>query len=331
MLFNLLKNKHIYIFIIFFCEASLAYSFTPTDRISAPKDMKPMSRISWAHYHALSNAPSGSPEVNSNQVQASILQPVWMNENQGVQAGLRFGKWSFSPSPSTHVAEHPQIPTLYDTQVSAQFAQSGGNSKLFWGGLQIQSSSNKPFHSIHEVELHSTLAYAFEKKDHSQWSLLLNYANRRPFLNHIPLLGFIYHYSPSDSFRLTLGVPIFGVYWKFAPKWSINYFGLAPWSNRLNLAYSIFGPYQIGAGLQFQQSHYLLADRKDKREQFYYDERKIFLGLKGPISKVFYLDLESGYAFRRQFFFARRFSISPAQPVPLGKAIYLLLGISARY
>lgn len=316
--------------LLFFTGAVLlpfnAPAFFSGERITSPQDTKSQTQISYSGSGLL-----GDADFLSRTYAFQHAQTLYKTDQNVFQATTRLSHWNFTPHPATHVPEHSPLPSLKSYQFGGQGAHLRSNSDLIWGSIHVQSPSDRPFHSMHETEIHSTISYSFKKNANSQWSLLVNYASRRSFLSGIPLPGFLYSYSPTPDFRLMLGVPVLSAFWRFHPRWSILYFGIAPWQSRAQLNYTLFGPFNLGLGAAFLQNHYLLAGRKDHREQLYYDERKMFFNLRGPLSQLLYLDLELGSQWRRRFFLSRRYNSSPAKPIVLGQAFYIAANLSARF
>ncbi|NUN07358.1 MAG: hypothetical protein HUU57_16560, partial [Bdellovibrio sp.] len=62
--------------------------------------------------------------------------------------------------------------------------------------------------------------------------------------------------------------------------------------------------------------------------RLFYDEKKIFIGAKSPLSKSIFADLELGHAFDRAFFTAENYKTNPDNPVDIGNAYYGKLSLN---
>lgn len=85
-------------------------------------------------------------------------------------------------------------------------------------------------------------------------------------------------------------------------------FGLEPWAYSL----SILGPTlnsevsyghrnhpQVFAGFNLSQQSFLREDRVEDKDRLYFQEKKLLLGFRSPLSAQFHGELQGGYVFDR--------------------------------
>ncbi len=267
---------------------------------------------------------SGSTQAWVHQQNANISLPLYRDEKDSWTFSSGFQSLDISPDQSS-------TPNLYNIQFGGTYAhQLEGGKSLSVNG-SFGSASDRPFADSTVNTLSGTILYSFPNGPASSWLLLLNYSNNRPILNNIPLPGIAYTYAPSKTFRGTFGAPFASIYWQFADKWSVTSFTVAPWIIKTSVAYAVVFPMQIFAGVDFSQETFLQYGRSNLKDRIYYDEKKVFVGCKSPLSRTLFAELETGYALNRSMFSAQTYTLSPVNPTDLGSSFYGKLAITAAF
>lgn len=248
--------------------------------------------------------------------------PVFRDEKNAFTLMGRFNRTDVEPA---------TIPfdDLYDIQFAANYTYVFEGGKMLSVTSGFGSASDRPFADTEVNTATATALYTFPQGETGTWTFLLNYSNNRPFLNNIPLPGVAYTHAPSKKFRLTVGAPFAALYWQFADRWSLLAYTVIPWVARLQVGYSIMGPMAVYVGGDFSQNTYLQYGRSNWRERIYFDEKKVFAGIRSPLSRVFYAELETGLSFERRFFFAESYTRSPATAFELDSTLYGKLALTA--
>lgn len=247
-----------------------------------------------------------------------VSAPVYKTETESV--GL-----SFSGSQLRIRPEQNGFSSLYEIKFGANFTQVLEEKRLWSAMVNYGSASDKPFQDRSVNTLGLTALYSMPSDATSSWIFLINYSNNRPILNNIPLPGFAWFFNPSKEFRLVLGAPFAMTHWQFADQWGLNFFALVPWTIKGSIYYKIAPFAQAYTGLDFSQETYYLHGREKKEERLFYDEKKLFVGIKSPLSKTIFADFETGHAFDRSFFEAKNYQIHPDLRTELGNAYYAKL------
>lgn len=225
--------------------------------------------------------------------------------------------------------DQEEVPDLYQFDVGLTYTKMVDGGNMWAVNGNFGSASDQPFENSSVDTLSANYFYLSPKSGTESWLYLVNYSNNRPILNNIPIPGFAYIYTPSKAFRGTFGIPFASMKWDFAEKWTWNFFYLIPWVIKTSVDYSIAGPVKIYTGLDFSQSTYYLVGRKDLKERLFYDEKKVFIGIKAPLSQSYLAELDCGYAFDRRYFSAEEYKRSPDDPINLGTSPYLRFSITA--
>jgi hypothetical protein len=232
--------------------------------------------------------------------------------------------WSASLS-GNELAVNPtqgELSRFYDLKFGLGYTKALENQRIWSASIRYGSASDRLFANSSVTTIGATWFYSKPADETSRWMFLVDYSNNRPILNNIPLPGFAYFYQPSKAFRLVVGAPFASVNWEFADNWGVDGFTLVPWIIKGSIYYKINDFAKIYSGLDFSQITYYRADRLNNKDRVFYDEKKIFIGAKSPLSKNVVADLELGHAFDRAFFEAEEYEIDPENPTAIANAYY---------
>ena len=225
--------------------------------------------------------------------------------------------------------DQDEVPDLYQFDIGLSYTAMLEGGKMWAVNGNFGSASDHPFKNSSVDTVSGNYFYVSPASETESWIFLVNYSNNRPILNNIPIPGFAYMYSPSKSFRGTFGIPFASIKWEFAEKWTWNMFYLIPWIIKTSVDYTVAGPVKVYTGLDFSQNTYYLAERKEIKERLFYDEKKVFVGIKAPLSKSYLAEFDCGYAFDRRYFSAESYERSPDDAINLGTSPYIRLSITA--
>lgn len=249
-----------------------------------------------------------------------LSTPVHKTETESVGLSFSGSQLKVDPSQNGHSE-------LYDIKFGMSYTKVIGEKRMWSVLMNYGSASDKPFYDPTVSTLGLTAFYSYPSDEKSSWLLLANYSNNRPILNNIPLPGFAWFYYPSKELRLVLGAPFASINWQFADQWGMTFFTLVPWIVKGSVYYKINAFAQAYTGMDFNQVTYLVYGRENRDDRLFYDEKKIFIGVKSPISKTVFADFEVGHAFDRRFFQAENYEINPGNQVDIGNAYYAKLAL----
>lgn len=214
------------------------------------------------------------------------------------------------------------ITDLFESDFGMTYSYEVNKEKQYSATISYGSQSDEPFKNSSVNTLNVSGIYSFSNNPKSRWTLILNYSNNRPFLNNIPLPYFAYTYIASKDFIGSFGAPFASIFWRFAPKWNLNLFTIVPWVLKAQVGYSLWGPIQTYGGIDFSQSSYFQYGRSNDEERLFYEESKVFVGVKSFLSRKAMVNLEVGHSFNRTFFFAENYSPNPDAPIGLDSSLY---------
>lgn len=268
------------------------------------------------------NSTDGKASLNRGTVITSV--PVYKSEKESYSVSM-LGHWM------DLYPDQTAMPDLYQFDVGLTYTRMV-DEKAYWAlNGNFGSASDKPFKDPSVDTIGGNFFYIDPVDEKGSWIYLVNYSNNRPILNEIPIPGFAYIYTPSKTFRGTFGAPFATIYWEFVDRWSLNFFTLIPWVVKTSVDYSIAGPMKASLGLDFSQSTYYLYGRVNRKERLFYDEKRVYVGFKTPLSQQFMTEMEAGYSFDRRYFQDENYDISPKNAIHLGTSPYLKLQLTALF
>lgn len=264
-------------------------------------------------FHENAEFPTGDATTSFQAFDLS--GPVLRNEQESWTASISGNELAVNPTQGT-------LSRFYDLKFGMGYTKALDDKRLWSASVRYGSASDRLFANPSVSTIGATWFYSYPVDETARWLYLVDYSNNRPILNNIPLPGFAYFYTPSKTFKLVVGVPFASVNWEFHERWGLEGFTLLPWIIKGHVFYKLNDHAKVYAGLDFSQVTYYRAERANNEERVFYDEKRLFLGVKSPISRHLLADLELGHAFDRAFFEAEDYEIDPENPTTFANAYY---------
>lgn len=271
-------------------------------------------------FHDSADFAQGSASIPFHSLDFST--PVYKTEERSLGVALSGSELSIRPAQNNFSG-------LYDLKVGLNYTQALPNDRLWSVSTRYGSASDKPFADSSVSTLGVTGLYSFSNNETSRWLLLVDYSNNRPILNNLPLPGFAYFYNPSKEFRGVFGAPFASINWTFTENWYLDLLTIVPWVFKGSFGYKLNEYARAYAGVDFSQMTFYIHGRQNSKERLFYDEKRLFVGVKSPLSKSIFADLEVGHAFDRAIFAAENYKFNPDNPIDIGNAYYVK--ISTRF
>lgn len=302
-------------------HVNTTFAFELASGLTPPKQQKVVLSYSGLFYEK-SEFPQGSATTDFQSLDFST--PLYKTDNDVVSLKLSTEQLSIKPSQN-------EYSELYDLRVSLGYTKVIDENRLWSVSTRYGSASDKPFADASVSTFGMTAFYSFPGKESHRWLLLVDYSNNRPILNNIPLPGFAYFYSPSKEFRAVFGAPFASVNWQYTEKWALEIFTLVPWIFKGSVNYKLTDYARIYSGLDFSQLTYYLHGRINTKDRLFYDQKKLFVGIKSPLAPNVFTEFELGHSFDRSLFVAENYTTAPNNPVDIGNAYYGKLSIKLFY
>jgi hypothetical protein len=219
---------------------------------------------------------------------------------------------------------------LWNVGLGTQYRQRLDNGWIVGGSLSIGSASDKPFHSYDELAIHGTGVARVPHGDRNAWLFFVNYSNNREFLNHVPIPGFGYWYSPSDELVIVAGFPFIHVHAVPYDGYSIDASYFPVRNAHLKLSKSLMKELRLYTAFQWRNEIYFRAGRGDSDARLFYYEKRAAVGIEYNIGGNCTLDLSGGYAFDRFYFEGENYSDRYLNRLDIGDGPYVSarLGVS---
>lgn len=197
---------------------------------------------------------------------------------------------------------------LWNVSLSGNYRKPLEGERSIGASLGVGSPSDKPFRTMREVSLSANFTYRFPAgKAKDQWLVLVNESNTRGFLPWIPIPGVGYLFDRSDSWKLFVGAPVLGFFWRPGGKWFMSGFYFPVQSGQVEISYYLFGPARAYFGFRSGQDVFLRAGRDDKRDRLFAVERDLHLGFTMPLNAYLLMDLGARYTFKRGYYEGKGF------------------------
>jgi hypothetical protein len=252
----------------------------------------------WYPSHPVSGS---NPETEFGLVRQDLLGavPVWRDGGDLVllSAGVRNSLFfTDAVLPDSH---RPFPSELWNVHLGTNFMHKFDNGWSGGLGINFGSASDKPFHSIHEMNVgFNSFLQVPVKNDRDAWRFSLMYSPVGSL--SFPIPGIAYLWNPSDDLRVSIGLPL-AVMWRPVEDLTINvsYFPLTIVNARAT--YAIAGRLFFFGGFEWAQEAYLLADREDVSERFMGYEKRLIGGVRWDVWQHSSVELNAGYAFDRSY------------------------------
>ncbi len=243
---------------------------------------------------------AGSSPARSKQFEASLVVPVFQNDNSTYALSAKTRHLHFDNLPAN--ANFIALENLYSHQFGFSWSlqEEDGNT---WGlGGTYGSASDKPFEGTEVRSTEATLTRKIIKSPTAYWLYFLSYSNNRAVLNNIPLPGFAFVFS--DEEKTTggaLGIPFLSYWWRPTPKLFSSIYVL-PSSLQMQAGYMLAGPFQANLKLEYGQQAYMRSGRQNLEERLFYDTKKIATSLKTYFGPARFFEIELARIFDRSLY-----------------------------
>jgi hypothetical protein len=188
---------------------------------------------------------------------------------------------------------------LWNVHLGTNYMHKFDNGWSGMLGINFGSASDKPFHSINEMNVgFMSFLNIPVWNDRDAWRFMLMYS---PVGNlTFPIPGVAYLWNPSDTFRASIGLP-FSIMWRPVEDLTINVSYIPILTVNARATYRLVGKVFIYGGFESLQEAYLLADRYNISDRFMGFEKRLLTGVRWELCQHTTLDVNGGYAFDRYY------------------------------
>ncbi len=254
-----------------------------------------------ATWYPSSPVSDSNPSTHMGIVRQSLSGafPLWTNGRDMCMFSVGVQNSLFSTDavlPDSHQAFPEE---LWNISLGTNYMHKFDNGWMGMVGINFGSASDKPFHSIDEMNVgFMSFLQMPAKNERDKWNFMLMYSPIGSL--NFPIPGVAYLWNPSDRFHASIGIP-FSVSWRAtdALTFDVSYMPLvtvnAMATYKFNDQLSLYG------GFQSLQEGYLLADRENTNDRFMGFEKRLIAGVRWAFYRHATLDLSGGYSFDRYY------------------------------
>jgi len=256
----------------------------------------PGLRAAWYPSRPVSNSLADLGFVRKS---VSGAVPIWKNDGDILLLSAGVRHTSFFTNAILPDTQRPFPSELSNINLGLMYIHKFDNG---WsGGLSTTfgSASDKPFHSIEEINVGF---FGFlkvpAKNERDSWTFSIFYS---PVGNvNFPIPGIAYFWKPSDDLQVSIGIP-FSVKWKPIEDLTLTFSYIPVVNVNARATYQLTSPLNVYVGFEWLNEAYFLADRADQRARFLAFEKRLISGIRWDLTTHAALDFNAGYAFDRYF------------------------------
>lgn len=243
------------------------------------------------------------------QHRLNIASPVWSHDKESFAMSLNSSRLEWAePQEWKDKENQGRTPKgLTRLELGGQYAKRLENSRMLGVRTSVGSASDKPFYSKKELTFSLNATYAKPAKNEKDyWIFTVFMSNNNPLLNFLPIPGFIY-LKKTDTFTGMFGLPFLSIQWTPTRPllFSMSYF-ITNFNSEIS--WSLTDYLQIFSGFAISQQTFLREDRSLHTDRLFFNEKKVYLGLRIPFGGAFSGDIQVGESFDRKLAEGRRFN-----------------------
>ncbi|MGE0764250.1 MAG: hypothetical protein AB7N80_13290 [Bdellovibrionales bacterium] len=190
---------------------------------------------------------------------------------------------------------------FYRNEIGFQYSKDLDHHRSLGVRGNFGSASDRPFEENEDLSFSFSGSYIFPSENENFWVVTMFISNNSPLGNYVPIPGFVYLYK-TPKFVGMFGLPIASFQWMPIERWSFSFALLGPQLSS-EIAYSFLFPrQQIFFSANWGQQSFLRADRSRQDDRLVFDEKRIYLGARSPLSRFLSGELQIGQAFARSVF-----------------------------
>ncbi len=215
---------------------------------------------------------------------------------------------------------------LWNIRFGASYRHTFDNGWIAGGSVNFGSDSDKPFHSINEINAGVNAFFLLPHGERDYWFFTLSYSPTGEL--NFPVPGVAYLWNPTDNFRALIGLP-FSIMYRPIDDLTIDMSYMLLTTVRGRVTYRVAKPLKIYVAFDMESEAYALADREDNNSRFYSYDSRVSGGVQWQPTRNISIDLSGGYVFDRYYYEGSSFSDRQTDRVDVGSGPFV--GLRATY
>lgn len=232
----------------------------------------------------------------------AALFPIAQDERQEFSLSASFDALDFDTDAILPDTRGTFPDHLWDVRIGGTYRRELTNGWIAGGHVSVGSPSDRPFAGADEVLVTAMGLTRIPHGERGAWLLMLQYANTRDWLPHVPLPGVAYEYRASDRLLATLGVPFSNIRYSPIPALTFEGSYVLPRRVSTRVTYAVDERLKLYAGFNWTSRSYFRHDRADDDDRLTHYQKRIEAGARMDITDGLRLDVTGGFAFDRFWF-----------------------------
>ena len=208
--------------------------------------------------------------LNMVEQQLDLTVPLMQNQDREWSLSARLGHADIHSRARLLDAGQMLPSDLWDIGLSTTYRFKAGDKSIAGFNLGLNSPSDKPFDSIHEVDVQGNVFYRLPTGDRDAWVFMVNYASNRSFARNVPLPGVAYEWNPTSNMNAMLGVPFSSVRWHPFDRLTLNARYLLPRHLHAKASYDIGSEWTLFGAFDWTSRRWFRHDRTNKDDSLEY-------------------------------------------------------------
>lgn len=229
----------------------------------------------------------------------SVGVPIWASPPDTLMLNATVGHTLFQTDAVLPDTRRAFPSELWNVNLGLMYVRKLDDGWSVGGMFGFGSSSDKPFHSVRELNLMG-MAFlslpAFEGRDSWRFSLMYSPVGALNF----PIPGVTYQWNPSERLSVGVGIPL-SVNWRPDDDWTINATYMPLTNVNARITRRITDEWKVYAAYEWRNESYFLVDRVTSADRFIGLEQRVFGGMTHALGERLTVDVHAGYAFGRQY------------------------------
>jgi hypothetical protein len=282
-------------------------------------------RATWFPDEPVTGQPTHLGYVEQN---LSFSFPLWQNATDEMSAAVHVCNELFNTQavlPDTH---QPFPDELWNIHLSTTYRHLFDNGWIGGGTVSVGSASDKPFEGIKEMTAGINAFLRVPQGEHNAWLFSLAYSSNSQL--PIPIPGVAYVWMPNEYFHANIGLPFLVMYRPWEDL-TLDFSYMLLTNVHARATYRVSAPLRIYAGYDWLNESYLLADRVNTDDRFFYYDQRLTGGVQYFFNRHASLDLCGGYVFDRFYFEGQSLSDDHHNRIDVGNGPFLSLQTQIRW
>jgi hypothetical protein len=270
-------------------------------------------------------------ELGLVQQDFSLRGPLRQSVTDELSASVRVRNQEFATGAELPDTGEPFPDELWNVRIGASYRHRFDSGWIGALDVNVGSPSDRPFASVHELDVSATAILRVPARDRDAWVFFLNYGSNREFLPHVPIPGFGYSYQPSDQLTAVVTTGLVSLEYRPVEALTLTASYVAVRTVDVRLTYQVARPVRVWIGFDWTNERYLRANRADPDDRLFYYEKRVRAGAIIGLARQLFVDVTVGYSFDRFYFEGEGYSDRNRNRIDVGDGPFTQVRLGTRF